>query len=38
LLRAERERLLQQQLDTIHFTQLTLPDTDAKENDDDRTQ
>lgn len=39
LLRAERERLLQEQLDTIHFTQLTLPDTDPKEKEnDDRSQ
>ena len=36
LLRLERERLLQEQLDDIHFTQLTPPSTNPKEekNDD----
>ena len=37
LLRAERERLLQQQLETIHFTQLPQPKTDQSkevQNDD----
>ena len=37
LLRAERERLLQQQLEGIHFTQLASPDN-AKEKDDDHPQ
>jgi hypothetical protein len=36
LLRAERERLIQEQLDGIHFSQLAEPTTDLqeKENDD----
>jgi len=36
LLRAERQRLLQQQLEGIHFSQLTSPaqQTDEEQNDD----
>ena len=36
LLRAERERLIQEQLDGIHFSQLE-PSTDQEHNQDDRT-
>ena len=34
LLRVERERLLQEQLDTIHFSQLRLPNPKEQPNDD----
>lgn len=34
LLRAERDRLLQQQLETIHFTQLSSADTTQEKNHD----
>jgi hypothetical protein len=36
LLRAERERLIREQLDGIHFTQLA-PPTDEEQNQDDGT-
>jgi hypothetical protein len=34
LLRAERERLIREQLDGIHFTQLEPPDDEEREQDD----